>query len=167
MMCVSNNNNKNNNNTLINTLMHYIIQNQSASKRQTISTRINPKIKEDFYFTCRKLRLLVNGRSNVALEALMSWFCETYEDSPRIVQTTLVGKVEKPKRILSVAQRLEVKLVKTDLRNLLNGLEQKRGHPDFLEGKLREVLPKAIRTYDETRDKEILELLERTEKWVK
>ena len=67
---------------------------------------------------------------------------------------------------LNIAQKLELKLVKQDLTTILNGLEQKRGDPAFLLGRLREVLPKAIRLYQKTESREIAVLLEKSERWI-
>jgi len=67
---------------------------------------------------------------------------------------------------LNIAQKLELKLVKQDLTTILNGLEQKRGDQNFLLGRLREVLPKAVRLYQKTSNAEIAVLLEKAEKYV-
>ncbi|MHA1834485.1 MAG: hypothetical protein ACTSV7_10895, partial [Candidatus Baldrarchaeia archaeon] len=92
------------------------------------------------------------------------------KNHPQIVQTTLFYKphIEKVevKQQFNIAQKLELKLVKQDLTTILNGLERKRGDPAFLLGRLREVLPKAIRLYQKTSNAEIAVLLEKTEKWI-
>jgi hypothetical protein len=97
----------------------------------------------------------------------MKAFCDLYEDQST-VQTTLFNPalIERKKRELLISEKLELKLVKTDLKNILEAFDQKRGHESFRYERFREVLPKAIRLFEETRDKEIAELLEQAEKWV-
>jgi len=164
----NNNNNNNNNNLLINTLMYYVIENQSSLDRKGKTYNLKDDVCKAFFFTCRKLGLLSpRGRMNVALEGLMSDFIERYADRPSIVQTTLLPRrLKSTKPEINIAQKLELKLTKNELGSVLDALEQKRGHKDFLEGRLREVLPKAMRVYQNTRDKEIEVLLKKAEELV-
>lgn len=161
----NNNNNNKKEKSLINTLIHYFTRNQ-IKHRTTTSVRINPEVKEEFYYTCRKMGILSKGHFNIALEALMNSFSEEYKDSPAVVQTTLVSSSRHSREDLNVAKKLEVRMISRQLKSLLEGLQQGRGHKDFMMGRLGEVLAKAIRLYEETRDKDIADLLNQAEKWV-
>ena len=164
-LCSSNNNKEINKLQLINTLTHYFIQNKD-NPRSCTSVRLNSKILEKFLDTCRRTRLLHRGRINVAIESFMQLMNDLYGNEA-IVQTTLFSEPEPKFRLeLNIAQKLELNLVKKDIGNLIDALENKRGHPDFLESKLREVLPKAIRLYEDTRDGELELLLGKVEKFV-
>ena len=162
----NNNNNNKEEKSLINTLIHYIMRTRTK-KRETTSLRIDHNLLEEFYDTCKRLRLLVRGHYNVALEGLIQNFIEEYQDTPLIIQTTLLTPEQK-KQIptLNIAQKLELNIIKKDLTNLLNSFEKKEAHPTFLESKLREVLPKAIKVYDETRDLELETLMDKVQKYV-
>jgi len=150
---------------LINALMHYLIENKNE-QRTTTSYRINSNVRDRFFFVCRQHRLLFHGRVNVALEGLMQVFIDFYENKTAIQLTLDNLSVERKKRELLISERLELKLIKTDLKNILEAMEIKRGHEDYRYERFREILPKAIRLYEETRDKEIGELLEKAEQWV-
>ena len=67
---------------------------------------------------------------------------------------------------INLARKLELKILKKDLRFVIQGLETKRGDPSFLISRLREILPKAIRIYEKTSDLEMEQLLTKTEKWI-
>lgn len=166
-MCAShNNNNEIKENILINILIHYLIRNQSLPRRTT-SLRINPTIYERFFWTCRKLGLLKRGHSNVAIEGLMQFFIEKYEDTPSVIQTTLLlEKPNQPKHELSIATRLELKIVKTDLANILDSCQKGLGHETWRESRLKEVVEKAVRVYENTRDKDLATLLGKAEAFV-
>ena len=165
-LCSNNNNNEINKLQCINTLIHYYKRNLH-NPRTVTSVRINPKIFQNFRETCRKLNLLTSrGNVNVALESLMQMIIDQYGNEP-VIQTTLFPELEQPKIVeLNIAQKLELNMVKKDLGYLIDALENRRGHPDFLEGKLRETLPKAIRVYEDTRDSELELLLAKVEKFV-
>jgi len=163
---------KNPQSLLYNYIYNYIIKNKNKNKnRNQTNFLIDRALYEDFVDVCRKLGL-IQGRSrgNLAVEGFMNFMVEKFKNHPQIVQTTLFYKphIEKVevKQQFNIAQKLELKLVKQDLTTILNGLEQKRGDPAFLLGRLREVLPKAIRLYQKTNSVEIAELLEKTEKWI-
>lgn len=165
-MRVRDNNNEDKEKLLINTLIHYLIQNQSLPRRST-SLRINQTIYEKFFWTCRKLGLLKRGHINVALEGLMQFFVDTYKDTPEVVQTTLLpSKLHKREIEWNVAKKLELKMVKTDLANIIESCEQKRGHETWRQSRLKEILEKAIHIYDETRDQDLGALLSKSEKFV-
>ena len=166
----SQDNNNRLNNRIISYLINYLIENRDSSKRETTTTRLNPDVMDKFFSTCRKLRLtnkagIPNRRAcNIALEGLIQYFNETFNFNEPI-QTMLFG--EQPKKPeLNIASRLELNMIKKDLGNLIDALENRRGHPDFLEGKLRETLPKAIRIYEDTRDSELEDLLVKVERFV-
>ena len=166
-MCASsNNNNERKENLLINTLIHYIIQNQSLH-RETTCLRINKTVYEQFFWACKKLGLLKRGHSNVAIEGLMHFFVDKYTDHPGVVQTTLLlEKPERKKRELSIAKRLELKMVKTDLTNILESCQKGHGHETWRESRLKEVVEKAVRVYEDTRDSELAGLLGKAEEYV-
>jgi len=164
----SNDNNDKDKSLLINILIHYLIENQSKLDRKAKTYSLRNEICELFYFTCRKLGLLSKrGRVNVALEGLMWDFIQSHADTPPLIQTTLFPPKQKTGKFEpNIAQKLEMKLVKRDLANILDALEQKRGHKDFLDSRLRDILPKAMRVYGDTRDKDIQKMLEKAEAWV-
>lgn len=146
--------------------MHYVIRNELSSERQGLTTRIHPDVKEQFYYTCRKLGLLVRGRFNVALEALMQNFNEAYRDAPATVQTQLLGKPSLGKPEPNLVDRLELKMAKKELSAIIGACKEERGHADFREARLHEILPKALKAYRTTRDKALGELLREAEKLV-
>jgi len=155
---------------LFNYLINYLIRNRNRN-RKAITFHLDSVLYEDFVEVCKRLGL-VRGKSkgNLAIEGFMSFMVEKFKNHPQIVQTTLFYKphIEKVevKQQVNIAQRLELKLVKQDLTTILNGLEQKRGDQSFLLGRLREVLPKAVRLYQKTSNAEIAVLLEKAEKYV-
>jgi len=154
---------------LFNYLINYLTEHQNRN-RSNLVTRVNRQVYEDFFDVCRRLGLVSQrGRANIALEALMQLTVEKFKDTARIVQTTLFYKPTisiEQKVEVNIAQKLEIKLIKKDLAGILQRLETKQGNQNFLQSRLRELLPKAIRIYDKTSDQEIEKLLTKLDKWV-
>jgi len=162
----NNNNNDNNNNSLINTLIHYIMRNKFY-ERETTSLRINKQVKDDFFFVCRRMGLLVRGHSNIALEGLMKNFVERYRDAPKIVQTTLtLHEPATPEINLQLVEKLELTDMKKRFSLILERLETKQGHHDFNQDMFRQLLPKAIKIYQQTGDKQMESLLKKAEEFI-
>ncbi|RLG57254.1 MAG: hypothetical protein DRN95_05745 [Candidatus Hydrothermarchaeota archaeon] len=153
---------------LFNYLINYITENRNRN-RNTTTIRVNPEIFRTFLENCYELGLHKYRGVSVVIEGLLSLFNQ-YFKTRKVIQTTLFYKphIEKVevKQQVNIAQRLELKLVKQDLTAIINGLEQKRGDSNFLLGRLREVLPKAVRLYQKTESREIAVLLEKAEKYV-
>lgn len=156
-------------NSLINYLINYLIENKNRN-RKPITLFLNPSLFDEFSEVCKKLGL-IHGKSkgNVAIEGFMSFMVEKFRDAPKVVQTTLYYKPEinvQQNVTVNIAQKLELKLVKKSLGNVLDALENGKGDSKFYRDRLLDALSKAISVYNKTRDGDVAKLLERAEKWV-
>ena len=155
-------------NQLFNYLINYITENRNRN-RNTTCIRVNPEVFNTFVDNCYELGLHKHRGISVVIEALLSLFNETFK-TRKFVQTTLFCykpeiRIQTPKVELNIATKLEVKIVKNELKHILIALEQGK-NPDFWLSKLKDSIAKAIRVYDKTRDSELEELLKKSEKWI-
>lgn len=146
------------------------MKNKNRKDRYNLTVHVSRQIYEDFYDVCRKLGLASrSSRGNIVLEGFMVWFIENFKSSPTYVQTTLFYKPQinfQQKIEVNIAQKLELKMLKNDLKAIIDSLEKGKGERQFYLSRLKEVLPKAIRLYQRMPDEEVKRLFEKAEKWI-
>jgi len=136
----------------------------TAEKRQH-SFHLNQQLYESF----RKMARLL-GRTSVSealQEAMMEWV-KTHKDE---LPGQIVIKVVEPKQAnMDLANRLELKIVKEELRNAVEKLEnlvtEKPPRKVLIQDWqkiLRKDLPKALTLYKKTKDPELEQLLAKVE----
>jgi len=161
-------------NSLLNYLINYLMREKRDSKRarSSLTVRISDQVYHDFDMVCRRLGLTSRGKTNVALEAALSFFVEQYRERPAVIQQTLTNvfvKAEQGSTVnVNVAQQLEVKIVKRELSYILEqlGTGSSERRAAYFVRALNGTLPKALKIYEKTLDPELGGLLKQSEKWV-
>lgn len=158
-------------NALINYLINYLTNYKSKSKnkeRRTTTIRLDPQIYYQFIDACMFFGVRPFNGTNVIIEGLMSLIVENFGNKPRVIQTTLFYKptIIQQNHVINISLKLQIKMIRQELENILKSLEQHRGDPSFYMQKLRKTVEKASRLYESTRDPQLEMLLERAEKWI-
>ena len=162
--------------TLIKAIKERVHQNHSLPRRETTSYRINPETADKFYRVCHDLDLAGYHRGvNQVLEAFMNIMIELYDSKPKQVTLNMYKSTINKNTLfkidnLTVTDKMELKLVKEDLTNLLAGFDTPDPSKDYirhLNQNLKKVLPKAIQWKHMTQDPELNELLVKSEKYLK
>jgi len=122
-------------------------------------------LNEQLYQSFKKMARLI-GRPSTS-QALQEAMAEYMENHSHQLPTGTTINIIQPQQInINLTKRLELKLIKKDLKLLIQTLETKKGNQNFFLEKLKELLPKALRIYEKTSDPEMETLLKQTEKWV-
>jgi len=115
------------------------------------------------------------SRSEVLNKLIIDYVKEHQEKHGQVELTQYFVKAEPGSQVniakkqvikYNISQRLELKMIKKDLTLIIQKLEAKEGKQDFYIERLKELLPKAIRIYQKTSDRNLEALLQKTEKWI-
>ncbi|MEM2972086.1 MAG: hypothetical protein QW270_06680 [Candidatus Bathyarchaeia archaeon] len=152
-------------------LQYYNITFSNRNRRnvKAVTFKVDSTIYEDFINTLLDNHYRVYGNVGLTVEVLMRMFIDCFK-VPKIVQTTLFYKpqinVQNVKAKVNIAQKLELKLVKQDLTNILDALDKGKGDKDFYVDRLREVLPRALHVALKIGDEELTAMLEKVERFI-
>ena len=152
---------------LFNYLINYLTENRNRNRRTT-TVRLNPEVLEEFRRIAYLRFSLHNFKnSNVLIEGLLAYFNSVFKVE-NVIQTTLFYKptIIQQQQTINIGLKIQVKMVKQDLENILESLEQERGDPYFYMQKLRKTIERASKLYNSTRDPQLKILLERAENWI-
>ena len=152
---------------LFNYLINYLTENRNRNRRTT-TVRLNPEVLEEFRRIAYLRFSLHNFKnSNVLIEGLLAYFNSVFKVE-NVIQTTLFYKptIIQQQQTINIGLKIQVKMVKQDLENILESLEQKRGDPYFYMQKLRKTIERASKLYNSTRDPQLKILLEQAENWI-
>jgi predicted HicB family RNase H-like nuclease len=160
--------------TLLKTLKQKVYENHALPRTKS-SFSINSEVAQEFYRVCYDLDLAGYRRgANQVLEACMSILIELYKSESKQVNLFYKPTINKNTLLkidnLTVTDRIELKLVKEDLNNVLLGFDMpdpSKNYVKQLNQHLKKVLPKAIQWKRMTQDPDLNELIIKAEKHLK
>lgn len=156
--------------------LKYDYNNNDSTTTSTISTistvdAVRPKRQHSFWLNEQlyqsfkhTARLLGKLSTSQALQEAMAEYIKTH--SRQLPGDTTINIIQPQQVNITLTRRLQLKLVKRELTLLIRTLERKPEGQGFFLQKLKELLPKALRLYEKTSDKDLEALLKRTEQWV-
>ncbi|MEM2995864.1 MAG: hypothetical protein QXI91_07660 [Candidatus Bathyarchaeia archaeon] len=154
---------------LFTTILQYYNKNKNKNTKyfSVTSIRIDPHLYDEFLKVTEKFGVAPRREISRFIAGIMQMIVDKFKNSPMIVQTTLFYKPQiNVKAEVNIVQMLELKLVKQDLRCVLDALDKGKGDKDFYVGKLREVLSRALRVAAKIGDEELTALLKKAERFI-
>ena len=141
----------------------------TALHRTGTSFNLNEDIVQEFRIACYQLGLASTGKgANKVVEAFMKAFSEySKKGSPGQVNL-LMYKPQFTTKVcnLTIEQKIAVKLAVEDLQMVLQKLDTpnlEAQRKEYLERRLRKVLPKSLKISSQVHDKELNGLLQKAE----
>lgn len=101
--------------------------------------------------------------AQAAQEAFQEWMEHHVDELPG---KPVINIIDAQHVNITLVKRLELKLIKRDLRLIIHALQAKQGSQPFFLGKLKDLLPKALRIYEKTSDADLERLLKQIEQWM-